>query len=222
MSVGFRPFRTGRLRLPALPAGGLLLGGLEAEVLPALKGEETPHEPRGPLPLAGTGGRIAALLALALGGPLGLAAAFWGGRRALREARRRAARERPFRRARRALRRLAAAPGLEERVFFTRLSTVVRGYLEQRFALPASSLTSRELEAALAAAGQPASGQAAGAGRLLRKADRYRFSGERPPSAAAAGALWEAEALLAALEKAPGAGSAGGPAPGGGPPGGGP
>ena len=101
VSVGFRPFRPGRLRLPPLPAGGLLLDGLEVEVLPALKGEEALYEPRGPLPLAGTGGRIAALLALVLGGPLGLAAALGVGRRALRAARRRAARERPARRARR-------------------------------------------------------------------------------------------------------------------------
>ena len=78
---------------------------------------------------------------------------------------------------------------------------MVRGYLEQRFALPAGSLTTRELEAVLAAGGSPARGQAVEAGRLLRQADRFKFSGERPPAAAAARALREAEALVAALEQ---------------------
>jgi hypothetical protein len=102
---------------------------------------------------------------------------------------------------------------------YTRLTAVVRAYIERRFGIPAIDLTTTETLAAFAARLRPADATRPAAelemelARLLSAADLVKFARSEPPAAVAEGELDRAadfvRATTARPALAPGAGAAG-------------
>jgi hypothetical protein len=184
--VRFSSYRPGVGELPPIDVGPLQLTGigyLTASVLPRY-GEVLPalRPPAAQMAVPGTaallaGGALTVLVLpyLLVRGVLLLAGA---GRRA----RARRVRARPRVLLERAVQRLQANGangthgGADADSFYAGLSQLTRGYLAERLALPAHSLTVQELSAALPEQGVP-HGLGADLTEILETADRVKFAG---------------------------------------------
>lgn len=86
---------------------------------------------------------------------------------------------------------------------YTRLTDILRPYLERRFGFPAADLTTSEImeaiERRLPADGQP--GPASELRRVLEESDLVKFARARPPAPLAVGEIDRAEAFVHATSQ---------------------
>jgi hypothetical protein len=208
-------FAPGQAALPPLDLRAITLAALQVHTASILAERklERPAPPREQLALPGTARRLALAVLAAVAGP---AAAIFAGVRAVRLAKRLAARRRaslPGSRFRRALRRLRGQlDSLGPRRFYIELTAALRAYIEARHGVRASAATTRELRSGLAAlSGHAATGAPTQAledlARLLERGDVVKFGGEAAGGAGPAElaeAADRAESCVQGLEAAAG------------------
>ena len=200
LRVSLRSFQPGIAALPAVDLGGGVVVELPhartAATLPDRAGQLEPA--RGPLPLPGTGLRLAAVVVVLLACP---GAAVFGARRAacllgrlLAAGRRHGPRLR-FERDLRALRGRAPAGA----AYSAEVARLTRRFLAARLQVPARSKTAAELPALLACAGLTPSASA-GVTRAIAATERFTFGGAPLGDRDAAALAAQAWAAVAAAE----------------------
>ena len=213
--VDFTAYASGRVELPRIEVGGIVLTGLSVTIASILETEGGSAElspPAGPLSAPGTTllvyGSAFALVTLALV----ITFLFLRGPALIREALERRRRGLVARSMRRVISRLAEnAPTLEGAEFLSILFPELRSYLSYRTGVNCLTLTPREFPAAMEAGPQVTTGRGtsyvhletsdgAFLERLFRWGDEVRFGGAAASRSALNTALEEVVALVEKVE----------------------
>lgn len=201
LRLSFRSFQPGVAALPAVDLGGGVVVELpHARTAATLTDGAAQLEPaRGPLPLPGTGLRLAAVVVVLLACP---GAAVFGARRAVRllgrllAAGRRHGPRLRFERDLRALRG-RGAPGS---AYSAEVARLTRRFLAARLQVPARSKTAAELPALLAGAGLTRHAAVA-VTQAIAATERFTFGGAPLGDRDAAALASQARAAVAAAER---------------------
>ena len=214
-----QPFLAGDYTVPALqvavagaPAAGGEAGGetrLTTEPIPVTvvsvidpaEAAPRPREVQDPVAVAPRTTHVVLLAAVGLAvAGTGASAAFWWRRRAAR-IRAREALVPPHEVALRALRELADGdlPERDPLAFHHAVADILRGFLEQRFAVRAPERTTEELMLIVAVADWLDDAQRRALHAFLARCDRVKFAGSRPPAAVARALIDTAADLVTAL-----------------------